>query len=48
MYFVTMYMDFYFNISMDFTYVEKYYTLTCFHFMFINFLSKSILNMFLS
>jgi len=41
-----MYMDFYFNISMDFTYVGKYYTLACFHLMFINFLSKSILNMF--
>jgi hypothetical protein len=24
-------MDFYFNTSMDYTYVEKYYTLVCFH-----------------
>jgi hypothetical protein len=31
MYFAIVYMDFYFNISMDSTYVRKYYTLVCFH-----------------
>jgi len=31
MYYVIVYMDFYFNISMDSTYAEKYYTLVCFH-----------------
>jgi len=31
MYFATMYMDLYFNTSMDSTYVRKYYTLVCIH-----------------
>ncbi len=31
MYFIIVYMDFYININMDFTYVKKYYTLVCFH-----------------
>jgi hypothetical protein len=31
MYYVTVYMDFYFNISMDSTYAGKYYILMCFH-----------------
>jgi hypothetical protein len=26
-----MYMNFYFNTSMDSTYAKKYYTLVCFH-----------------
>jgi len=31
MYFLIMYMDFYFNTSMDSTYAKKDYTLMCFH-----------------
>jgi hypothetical protein len=31
MYFGIVYMDFYFNTSMDSTYAKKYYTLMCFH-----------------
>jgi hypothetical protein len=31
MYFGIVYMDFHFHISMDSTYVGKYYTLVCFH-----------------
>jgi hypothetical protein len=31
MYFAILYMDFYFNTNMDFTYAKKDYTLMCFH-----------------
>jgi hypothetical protein len=31
MHYATVHMDFYFKISMGFTYAKKYYTLMCFH-----------------
>jgi hypothetical protein len=34
-------MDFYFNISMDSTYVKKYSTLMCFDLMYQNYLQES-------
>ncbi len=47
-YYVTMYIDFYFNTNIEFTYFEKYFTLVCFykvHNFNIN-INSNILKMF--